>query len=91
MQNNMSDKIKHIIVGFTLAVLIVPLTYFFDFNAVVGWDFAISSVVFIGKEIYDKYKPQPTGFDKADLFCDYLGWLFGVIVAFWIVGIAYVI
>ena len=32
----MTDKIKHIIVGFTLAVLIAPLTYFFDFNTVVG-------------------------------------------------------
>lgn len=84
----MTDKIKHIIVGFTFAVLIVPLTYFFDFNAVVGWDFAISSVVFFWKELSDI---KTTGFDKADLFCDYLGWLFGVIVAFWIVGLIHII
>ena len=83
-----NDKIKHIIAGFTLAVLIVPLTYFFDFNAVVGWNFLISSVVFIGKEIKDR---KTSGFDKVDLFCDYLGWFGGCIVAFWIVGIAYVI
>lgn len=87
----MTDKQKHFSVGFLFAVLIVPLTYFFDFHAVVAWDFAISSMVFIGKEIYDSYKPQPTGFDKADLFCDYLGWLFGVIVAFWIVGLIHIL
>ena len=84
----MTDKIKHIIVGFTLAVLIVPLTYFFDFNAVVVWNFLISSVVFIGKELKDR---KTSGFDKVDLFCDYLGWFGGCILAFWIVGIAYVI
>ena len=84
----MTDKQKHFSVGFLLAVLIVPLTYFFDFNAVVGWNFLISSVVFIGKEIKDR---KTSGFDKVDLFCDYLGWFGGCIVAFWIVGIAYVI
>ena len=84
----MTDKIKHIIVGFTLAVLIAPLTYFFDFNAVVGWNFLISSVVFIGKEIKDR---KTSGFDKVDLFCDYLGWFGGAIVAFWIVGLIHII
>ena len=83
----MNDKIKHIIVGAMLAVLIVPLTYFFDFNAVVVWNFLISSVVFIGKEIKDR---KTSGFDKVDLFCDYLGWFGGVIVAFWIVGLIHI-
>lgn len=41
-------------------------------------NFIASSVVFIGKEIYDKYKPNATGFDKVDLFADYLGWGIGV-------------
>ena len=40
-----------------------------------------SSIIFIGKEIYDKYKPNPTGFDKLDLFCDYVGWGIGVFIA----------
>ena len=83
----MNDKIKHIIVGFTLAVLIVPLTYFFDFNAVVEWNFLISSVVFIGKELKDR---KTSGFDKVDLFCDYLGWFGGCILAFWIVGLIHI-
>lgn len=87
----MTDKQKHFSVGFLFAVLIAPLTHFFDFNAVVGWDFAISTVVFFGKEAYDKYKPQPTGFDKVDLFCDYLGWFGGCIFAFWIVGLIHII
>lgn len=83
----MNDKLKHIIVGATLAVLIVPLTYFFDFNAVVMWNFLISSVVFIGKELKDR---KTSGFDKVDLFCDYLGWFGGVIVSFWIVGLIHI-
>ena len=83
----MNDKLKHIIVGFTFAVLIAPLTYFFDFNAVVIWNFLISSVIFIGKELIDL---KTSGFDKVDLFCDYLGWGSGVIVAFWIVGLIHI-
>lgn len=83
----MSDKLKHIIVGFTLAVLIVPLTYLFDFNSVVVWNFLISSAVFIGKEIIDR---KTSGFDKVDLFCDYLGWFGGCIFAFWIVGLIHI-
>lgn len=33
----------------------------------------IASVIFIGKEVWDKYKPQPTGFDWLDLLADYIG------------------
>ena len=87
----MTDKIKHIIAGFTLAVLMIPLTYFFDFNAVVIWNFLISSVIFVWKEIHDKYKPHPTGFDKVDLFCDYLGWGFGCILSFWLIGLIHIL
>lgn len=33
----------------------------------------IASIVFIAKEVYDKYKPNPTGFDWLDLLADYIG------------------
>lgn len=33
----------------------------------------ITLLVGIGKEIYDKFKTQPTGFDVKDLFADFLG------------------
>ena len=33
----------------------------------------IASVIFIAKEVYDKYKPNPTGFDWLDLAADYSG------------------
>ena len=35
--------------------------------------FAIATIIFIGKEIYDIYKPNPTGFDIKDLLADYTG------------------
>lgn len=33
------------------------------------------SILFIGKEVVDRYKPNPTGFDWRDLVVDYLGFL----------------
>ena len=60
-----SDYILHFGVGlaFGLPYLLIPLLH----------TALIASVVFIAKEVYDKYKPNPTGFDWLDLFFDYLG------------------
>ena len=33
----------------------------------------LTFLVGVGKEIYDKFKPQPTGIDYKDLFEDFLG------------------
>lgn len=59
------DLKLHFMVGlaFGLPYLILPLLY----------TVLIASVVFIGKEVWDKYKPNPTGFDCLDLLADYLG------------------
>ena len=70
----MNDKIKHFIVGAALGVA----SYFTSW----GWGLLVSSLIFFGKETYDIYKPQPTGFDKVDLLSDYLGWCSGWIVSF---------
>ena len=39
--------------------------------------FLISTIIFVVKEICDKYKKNPTGFDLADLFADYIGFAGG--------------
>lgn len=49
--------------AFGLLYLILPILY----------TVLIASVFFIGKEVWDKYKPNPTGFDWLDLVADYLG------------------
>lgn len=76
--NKLSDKQKHMIVGFMCGFAYFPFQFFFDFNTVAFANLFLSSVLFIGKEICDKYKPNPTGFDVVDLFADYLGWGVGV-------------
>ena len=59
------DYILHFAVGVSLGLLylIIPLPY----------TVLIASVIFIAKEVYDKYKPNPTGFDWLDLAADYSG------------------
>ena len=82
-----NDKQKHLLVGFLSGVLYSPVVFLWDINSAIISNMIASSVLFIGKEIYDKYKPNPTGFDKVDLFADYLGWGIGV----WISSIFLVI
>ena len=52
-------------VGLALGLLYLVLSLLFTV--------LIASVIFIGKEVWDKYKPQPTGFDWLDLIADYIG------------------
>ena len=73
-----NDKQKHLIVGAIIGFLYFPVVFLWDINAAIISNFIVSSALFIGKEFYDKYKPNPTGFDKVDLFADYLGWGIGV-------------
>ena len=74
----LSDKQKHLLVGFVCGVLYSPVVFLWDINSAIISNLIASSALFIGKEFYDKYKPNPTGFDKVDLFADYLGWGIGV-------------
>ena len=73
-----TDKQKHFIVGAIMGFLYFPVVFLWDINAAIISNFIASSALFIGKEVYDKYKPNATGFDKVDLFADYLGWGIGV-------------
>ena len=59
------DLKLHFMVGlaFGLPYLILPIPH----------TVLIASVIFIAKEVYDKYKPNPTGFDWLDLLADYIG------------------
>ena len=82
-----TDKQKHLIVGFICGFMYSPFVSFYDINWVIGINLLLSSMMFIGKEVYDKYKPNPTGFDKVDLFADYLGWGVGVWVSSFVVVI----
>lgn len=72
------DKIKHLIVGAVLGAA----TYISG-HWMLG--FVISTIIFVGKEVFDMYKPQPTGFDKVDLTVDYIG----LVIGFWIAGISH--
>ena len=83
----LNDKQKHLLVGFVCGVLYFPVVFLWDINSAIISNMIASSVLFIGKEIYDKYKQNPTGFDKVDLFADYLGWGIGV----WISSVLIVI
>ena len=65
---NKYDKITHFIVGFIFSLI---------------GDFNLATTVFVGKEIYDCYKKNPTGFDLTDLACDYGGWCFGKFIKEW--------
>ena len=82
-----NDKQKHLLVGFVCGVLYSPIVFLWDINATIISNLVASSVMFIGKEIYDKYKQNQTGFDKVDLFADYLGWGIGM----WISSVLIVI
>ena len=64
------DYILHFGVGLALGLpyLIIPLPH----------TALIASVVFIAKEVYDKYKPVPTGFDWLDLLADYSGLIISI-------------
>ena len=64
---------KHFMVGLLLGLC---LPFIFE-----HWlSFGISSFVFVGKEIYDCYKVNPTGFDWRDLLVDIIGYFVGFLI-----------
>lgn len=78
---SLPDKKKHLIVGFVFGFTFFPISLILDINISFFINLIISSLVFILKEIYDKYKKKSTGFDFIDLFADYLGWCVGIWIA----------
>ena len=90
----MNDKTKHYLVGLVLGLLTLPLSFYCGKINAAFFMLLVSSFVFIGKEITDKYdielsfyKHKATGFDKMDLVADYLGLISGYIVAIFIKGL----
>lgn len=83
----MNDKTKHVICGAVIGLLSLPLSLFTG----LWWAYLIvagfATFIFVGKEIYDVYKPYPTGFDKMDLEADYIGLIVGFIISFLIFNI----
>lgn len=68
------DLPKHYVAGLLIGLLyvFVPLVYVVLF----------ATLVFVGKEVYDVYKPVPTGFDFVDLAADYWGLIDSLLVVF---------
>lgn len=74
------DKIAHLLIGALLGLLSLPLMWWnLDKGLVLSLLF--SSLIFFTKELFDKFKKQPTGFSWSDLFCDYVGWGIGIFVS----------
>lgn len=87
----MNDKTKHTLVGFAFGLSALPITIVLNLIWGLTLSFSLATVVFIGKEIYDKYKPRPTGFDKVYISADYQGLFAGWFVAFFVFGLIKII
>lgn len=67
------DKIYHITVNFIIVLILGVL-----FGPAIG--LASSIIVSLGKEIYDEYRPNGTGWDWKDLLADLIGMIIGLFV-----------
>ena len=65
------DKLLHGLVGLAFGLLYAYIGF---------WSLIFGTIVFFNKEIYDKYKPNPTGFDWWDIAADYAGLLIGLLI-----------
>ena len=80
----MNDKQKHLFVGRLTGIATLPIAFI---NGIGFWwalliTFVAGTFAFIGKELYDVYKPRPTGFDRVDLASDYIGYAQAVVVSY---------
>ena len=66
-----TDKLLHGLVGFAFGLLYACIGF---------WSLIFGTIVFFNKEISDKYKPNPTGFDWWDIAADYTGLLIGLLI-----------
>ncbi len=66
------DKIAH---GCTIAA-VMQLSHIMNIVVVI----VFACVISVGKEIYDKYKPNPTGFGLGDLLADFIGMVVGICI-----------
>ena len=66
-----TDKLLHGLVGLAFGLLYAYIGF---------WSLIFGTIVFFNKEIYDKYKPNLTGFDWWDIAADYTGLLIGLLI-----------
>ena len=66
------DKIYHFVVGAIFGIFTIWLPIVAVLIA--------ATFVFFNKEIYDCYKPQPTGFDWWDILADYVGFTVSTLI-----------
>lgn len=66
------DKIKHTAINYIIVVALSLL--WCTIGAILA-----AVIVSVGKEIYDKYKTNATGFDLRDLIADGVGIVLGVL------------
>ena len=66
-----TDKLLHGLVGLAFGLLYAYIGF---------WSLIFGTIVFFNKEIYDKYKPNPTGFDWWDIAADYTGLFIGLLI-----------
>ena len=66
------DKIYHFVIGAIFGIFTIWLPVVAVLIA--------ATFVFFNKEIYDKYKPQPTGFDWWDILADYVGFTVSTLI-----------
>ena len=66
------DKIYHFVVGAIFGIFTIWLPVVVVLIA--------ATFVFFNKEIYDCYKPNPTGFDWLDILADYIGFTVSTLI-----------
>lgn len=67
------DKVYHIAINFIIVLFLSVL-----FNPSIGLGIAI--IVSLGKETYEEYRSEGSGWDWEDLFADIIGMILGLFV-----------
>ena len=72
-----NDKLAHFIIITCLTIICYCVLKFYAIFVII--------IVSVGKEIYDIYKPNPTGFDVKDILYDTLGFITGITIHYIII------
>lgn len=69
------DKLAHFVIISIITYLYIPLELLYCKGDLI---FILVSIISIGKEIYDEFKPNKTGFDVFDLLTDMLAYIINI-------------
>jgi len=67
------DKRLHLFFSFLMDICLLFFLYLLEVKNGIIIANAITALFWIGKEIYDCFKPNPTGFSWGDLLADLIG------------------